>query len=481
MKKIITLIFYILSLQYAHSQNDMFANVEELLGKNIYVSSGNIYPCTYVMIGGKLKLAQKDKKHNYKINSRNYSVNSELYRYKKDDYIVMKDGSDIFFLKVKDFPIYLSMMRNESYWKDYVGTINAEYPYMDIVKGREYHGVTSDVVYDKLSKLSWTGFKREADNVVLTVSEVSKSGNVQKSFSLTPSMFAAQKGSVFVHKDNLNEYIEAYEARLAKERREQERRDSIYNCKLRLATAKEDMTFGDEENTTYVYEGDTIAIYTYNDSIGCFIGRYHFENLRFKDDDIKFIDEKYEKKLDSYLYEYVSENKDYLKKVGKKGFEDRFLLAFEYDSVKTEVWVNNLRTELKAYKDRLSYMKSHQIFITKAGYNYDGDQFGMDFTFYNCFGKTIKYIAITLACYNNVGDLQRDYFGHATKTVRGIGPIAADEEASFSWEKIFWDEYNIIKKCKITNITFTFKDGTIRSFKGIANIQKHFSSDAWDD
>ena len=84
-------------------------------------------------------------------------------------------------------------------------------------------------------------------------------------------------------------------------------------------------------------------------------------------------------------------------------------------------------------------MKKHQIFITKARYNYDGDQFGMDYTFYNCFGKTIKYVVVNLACYNNVGDLQRDYFVRATKTVRGIGPIAADEEASYSWEKIFWD------------------------------------------
>ena len=126
-------------------------------------------------------------------------------------------------------------------------------------------------------------------------------------------------------------------------------------------------------------------------------------------------------------------------------------------------------------------MKKHQIFITKARYNYDGDQFGMDYTFYNCFGKTIKYVVVNLACYNNVGDLQRDDFGRATKTVRGIGPIAADEEASYSWEKIFWDEYDVIKNCKITSITFTFKDGTTRSFKGIANIRNHFSSDAWDD
>ena len=481
MKKIFTILLALLSIHYAYSQSDTFTDVQDVLGKNIYVISGNINPCTYVMIEGKLKLVQKDKKHFYTVNARSYTIDSELYQYKKDEYIVLKGGTDIFFLKVNDNPIYLSLMRNESYWNGYVASLNEEYPYLDIEKGKEYHGTTSDVVYDKLSKLSWSGFKWNGDNTVLCGSEISKNGVTQKSFTISPSDFSAQRGTVFVHKNDVQPYIDAYEARLAKERREQERRDSIYNCKLRLATAKKDMIFGDDDNTTNVSDGDTIAIYTYNDSVECFVGRYHYENLRFNEDDIKFLDEKYEKKPGSYSYAYTSENKDYLKKVGKKGVQDRFLIAFEYDSVRTEAWANDLRAKIKAYKDRVSYMKSHQIFITKASYNYDGDQFGMDYTFYNCFGKTIKYIAVTLACYNNVGDLQRDYFGHATKTVRGIGPIAADEEASYSWEKIFWDEYDVIKNCKITSITFTFKDGTTRSFKGIANIRNHFSSDAWDD
>lgn len=481
MKKIFTILFALLSIHYAYSQNDTFTNVQDVLGKNIYVTNGNINPCTYVLIDGKLKLVQKDKKHYYTINSRSYTVDSELYQYKKDEYIVLKDGTDIFFLKVNDNPIYLSLMRNESYWSNYVASLNDDYPYLDIEKGREYHDSSSDVVYDKLSKLSWTDFRWNGDNIVLCASEVGKNGVSQNSFTITPSDFFIHKGTAFIHKNNVQEYINAYEVRLAREKRDQEIRDSIYNCKLRLATTQKDMLFGEEDNTTTIYEGDTIAIYIYNDSIGCFLGRYHYENFRFEEDDIKFLDERYEKKVGSFSYGYISESKDYLKKVGKNGIVDRFRLAFEYDSLRTEAWVNKLKAQLKAYKDRVSYMKSHQIFITKAGYNYDDDQFGMDYTFYNCFGKTIKYIAVTLACYNNVGDLQADYFGNATKTVRGIGPIGAEEEASYSWEKIFWDEYDVIKNCKITNITFTFKDGTKRSFKGIANIQNHFSGDAWDN
>ena len=480
MKRIFTILFALLSVHYVCAQ-DTFATVQDVTGKGIYIISGNINPFTYIMIDGKLKLVQKDKKHSYTVNSRSYTVDPELYQYKKDKYIVLKGGADVFFLKVNDNPIYLSLMRNESYWKSYIVSLNDNYPYLDIENGRDYHGLTSDVVYDKLSKLSWTGFKWNNDNAVLCASEVSKSGVQQKSFTIMPSVFSAQKGKVFIHKNDVQPYIDAYEARLAKERLEQERRDSIYNCKLRLATAKKDMTFGDDDHTTYVSDGDTIAIYVYNDSIDNFVGRFRFRNLRFEEDDIKFIDEKYERVPGSYTYDYISESKDYLKRIGEKGIEGRFNSAFTYDSVRTAAWVSDLRAKVKAYNDRVSYMKKHQIFITKARYNYDGDQFGMDYTFYNCFGKTIKYVVVNLACYNNVGDLQRDDFGRATKTVRGIGPIAADEEASYSWEKIFWDEYDVIKNCKITSITFTFKDGTTRSFKGIANIRNHFSSDAWDD
>ena len=119
--------------------------------------------------------------------------------------------------------------------------------------------------------------------------------------------------------------------------------------------------------------------------------------------------------------------------------------------------------------------------LFRSGYNYDGDQFGMNYDIYNCFGKTIKYVEITLTCYNTVGDVQRDYFGNSTKKVRGIGPIEPDDGGSYSWEKIFWDEYDVIKNCRITAIKFIFKDGTVKSFSGYANIRKHFSSDAWDD
>lgn len=153
MKRLLTLLLSVLCLQLAYSHNDTFCSIEELLGKDIYVTKGNIYPCTYIMIDGKLKLAQKDKKHVYYVTNRSYKVDSELYRFKKDDYIVLKGGGDIYFLKVNDNPIYLSLMKSESYWKEYLMSLNDDYPYMDIKKGRSFHAASSHIFYGELSKL----------------------------------------------------------------------------------------------------------------------------------------------------------------------------------------------------------------------------------------------------------------------------------------------------------------------------------------
>lgn len=174
-----------------------------------------------------------------------------------------------------------------------------------------------------------------------------------------------------------------------------------------------------------------------------------------------------------------SVDKNYLMSKKNEGIDGRLEVAYEYDNERTKQWLEELRGRIKAYENRVAYMKNRQIFITKAGYNYDDDQFGMNYDIYNCFSKTIKYVEITLTCYNNVGDVQRDYFGYSTKKVRGIGPIEPGDEGSYCWEKIFWDEYDVIKNCRITAIRFIFKDGTSKAFSGYANIRKHFTSNAW--
>lgn len=463
----------------ASAQNDLFSNVQEVPGKQVYVMPGNLTPCTYVLIDGKLKLVQKDKKHTYTITDRSYKVDSELYQFKKDRYLVLKGGQDIFFLKETDSPLYLSLLKNESVWIDYIRDLNSSYTFLDIEQGRKFHKTSATECYDKLSRLHWVGFSFSENDVNLEVDEVTESGLSKSNFVISNTQYKSLKDVAFIHKNNIQPYVTKYEERLAREKREKEIQDSIYNCKLRLATARKDMTFGSDDNEISVSEGDTIAIFNYNDTISMFIGRYHFNNLRLEENDIKFVDS--QNFGTTYNPKWTSVDKNFLMSKKSEGREDRFIIAYDYDTERTHRWLEDLRGKIQAYQDKVSYMKKNQIFITKAGYNYDGDQFGMNYDIYNCFVKTIKYVDITLTCYNTVGDVQRDYFGISTKKVRGIGPIEPDDVGSYSWEKIFWDEYDVIKNCRITAIKFTFKDGTVKSFSGYANIRKHFSSDAWDD
>ena len=104
----------------------------------------------------------------------------------------------------------------------------------------------------------------------------------------------------------------------------------------------------------------------------------------------------------------------------------------------------------------------------------------MYFDIYNCFSKTIKYVEFTMTNYNDVGDVQRDDLGRASRTVRGIGPIEKEEGGRYSWDDIFWDDRDVINKTRLTNVKFIFTDGSTKVFSGYANINKHMTSDAWD-
>lgn len=478
MRYILTIILGVAAMMSAYAQNDIFNSVQEVPGKQIYVMPGNITPCTYVLLEGKLKLVQKDKKHTYSITNRSYKVDPELYQYKKGRFLVLKGGQDIFFLKETDSPLFLSLLKNETVWIDYVRDLNNSYTFLDIEQGIKFHKSSATECYDKLSRLKWVGFTFSEKDVNLKVDEVTESGLSKNNFVISNTQYKSLKDVAFIHKNNIQPYITKYEARLAREKREKEIQDSIYNYKLRLATAKKDMTFCRDDDIR-ILEGDTIAIFNYNDTISMFIGRYHFNNFRLEENDIKFVDS--QNSGTSYNPKWTSVDKQFLMSKKSEGLEDRFIIAHNYDTERTNRWLKELRCKIQAYQDKISYMKKNQIFITKAAYNYDDDQFGMDYEIYNCFSKTIKYVEITLTCYNAVEDIQRDYFGDSTKKVRGIGPIEPGDGGSYSWEKIFWDEYDVIKKCRITAIKFTFKDGTVKSFRGNANIRKHFSNDAWDD
>lgn len=86
---------------------------------------------------------------------------------------------------------------------------------------------------------------------------------------------------------------------------------------------------------------------------------------------------------------------------------------------------------------------------------------------------------MTLVAYNAVGDVQRDDIGRSSVKVKGIGPIAPDESGTYDWDELFWDDNDIIERVVPTKITITFMDGTIKSFSGKSNIDKHRMYDCY--
>ena len=115
-----------------------------------------------------------------------------------------------------------------------------------------------------------------------------------------------------------------------------------------------------------------------------------------------------------------------------------------------------------------------QLFLEKQEYVYgEYDDFGLKFRIYNCFKKTIKYIEFTCVPYNAVGDVQGDWVGKRIARTKGIGPLEPGESASWSFDDMFYDKNDVIRRVRLTNIKFIFKDGSTLNFSGASNIDRH--------
>ena len=118
--------------------------------------------------------------------------------------------------------------------------------------------------------------------------------------------------------------------------------------------------------------------------------------------------------------------------------------------------------------------KKKQIFIWKQEYAYgDYGKFGLEWNFFNCYNKAIKYIELTIKPYNQVNDIQRDDFGRKEAKAKCIGPIESGDLATFTFDELFWDDNDLINKLKVSYIKITFMDNTTKVFSGIENVNKH--------
>lgn len=488
MKNLFVLLFTLFCFLTLNAQDDRFIDINAAKGKDVYVCDNSAVSVAYMVVDGKVKPLSKIKKSQLLIEGKTYTIERELYTFKKKTYIVLENDSETLLLKEEDAPLYLSSFVSKSYWQEKYNSYSNDYTYIDFKRYYVFHSVDANVEYDDLSHIEWRGLEITKNGAVYYLCEYNGTKPLNK-FDITNKFFEEYKDIYFIKKDNIQPYIDKYKARIAKEKRDKEIADSIANSKLRLAVATDEATFTVDERTINVYKGDTLAIFSYKPTDDKYVARFHLGNLLFEPSDIEFLDTKTTTTEGKYSWERktikTSKDADFLKSQGEKGREQRFDVAEAYDDVQTKIWLGKLKSAIDDYNKEVAYKKKNQIFITGIGYDYDSNEyssrFGMHFDVYNCFSKTIKYVEFTMTNYNAVGDVQRDDIGRATRTVKGIGPIEPEDGGRYSWDDIFWDDRDVIRKTRLTNVKFIFTDGTTKSFSGYANINKHMTSDAWDD
>jgi len=91
------------------------------------------------------------------------------------------------------------------------------------------------------------------------------------------------------------------------------------------------------------------------------------------------------------------------------------------------------------------------------------DGTGARFEVYNPTKKTIKYISFTVRGYNPVDDPITAKNGQYSISLKGVGPIAPEESAKYSWDYIWFS--GAFSYAKITYISITYMDGTIKNIE----------------
>jgi len=487
MKNFLLTFFLLCCTSSLYAQEDRFSDIGQIRGKEVYITDNSALDVAFTIVDGKVKPIKKNKNANITMAGKVYSVENDVYNYKKNNYVVLKSTDGTILLKEEDAPLYISSFVSKTYWQEKYDLYRNDYIFFDFKKYNQVHSKNATIKYDDLTNIEWRGLEVTDKGAIFYMSEYNGANPLGK-FKVTNKFFEESKDLIFIKKDNIQPYVEKYNNRLAKEKRDKEIADSITNSKLRLAIALDDANFKDDDRIINVHKGDTLAIFSYKALEDKFVARFHFSNLLFKSDDIEFVDTKSTTTEGKYSWDRKtiksSADADFLKRKGDEGKVQRFEVAAAYDDAQTEIYINRLKTAIDNYNKDVAYKRKNQIFITGIGYDYDSNEyssrFGMYFDVYNCFSKTIKYVEFTMTNYNAVGDVQRDDMGRASRTVRGIGPIEKEEGGRYSWDDVFWDDRSVIKKTRLTHIKFIFTDGTSKVFSGYTNINKHMSDNAWD-
>ena len=461
MKRIILIILVSLSSLYIYGQNDKFSTYAEMVGKEVtfYDAAQQIKALGKFLFvkneKGKL-VAVKDVTPFQSIqNGECFHVN-QIVTIKNKQYLECSSANEtIYFLVSEKYPI-LPNFRSATVWEEVLHSLREECPYLKLQDKQKY--AQNDIVLGKFVKVVWNKFEFPKT----MGSDVFFSYNHGRYTSRIP--YASIRRSDFASERDIQEEKERQDEE-ERRRVEQEKKDSIDDYIPIIARSKYHNSNWNEMidslgmDNHYVYAIINNKAYAYN-----------WEEKTVSLDSLVFDDEgRYQ----------------FLLRRGNKGLAIRKKIAFQQDSIMqlgVAHCIDSLRNLSQIAENNFyNELNRKQIFILKDLYSYSEYRFGKKFKFYNCFNKRIKYINITLTAYNGVGDIQRDDIGRSSAKLRGIGPIEKGDIAFFDWDDLFWDDNDIIDEVVITNITFTFFDGTTKSYSGRANIDKHRAGNCHED
>lgn len=461
LKRIILIILVSLSSLYIYGQNDKFSTYAEMVGKEVtfYDAAQQIKALGKFLFvkneKGKL-VAVKDVTPFQSIqNGECFHVN-QIVTIKNKQYLECSSANEtIYFLVSEKYPI-LPNFRSATVWEEALHSLREECPYLKLQDKQKY--AQNDIVLGKFVKVAWNKFEFPK-----TIgSDVFFSYNHGRYTSRIP--YASIRRSDFASEADVQEEKNRQDEE-ERRRVEQERRDSIDDYIPIIARSKyHDSDWNEMIDSLGMDNHHVYAIIDNKAHV------FHWEEKVVSLDSLVFDDE------GRYLF---------LLRRGNKGLAIRKKIAFQQDSImqlRVAHCIDSLRNLSRIAENNFyNELNRRQIFILKDLYSYSDYKFGKKFTFYNCFNKRIKYINITLTAYNGVGDIQRDDIGRSSAKLRGIGPIEKGDIASYDWDEIFWDDNDIINKVLITNISFTFFDGTTKSYSGKANIDKHRAANCYED
>ena len=461
MKRIILIILVSLSSLYIYGQNDKFSTYAEMVGKEVtfYDAAQQIKALGKFLFvkneKGKL-VAVKDVTPFQSIqNGECFHVN-QIVTIKDKQYLECTSANEtIYFLVSEKYPI-LPNFRSASVWEEVLHSLREECPYLKLKDKQKY--AQNDIVLGKFVKVAWNKFEFPK-----TIgSDVFFSYNHGRYTSRIP--YASIRRSDFASERDIQEEKRRQDEE-ERRRVELEKKDSIDDYIPIIARSKyHDSDWNEMLDSLGVDKHHVYAIIDNKAHV------YHWKEKTVSLDSLVFDDE---------------ERYQFLLRRGNKGLAIRKQIAFQQDSVMllgVAHCLDSLRNiSQRAENEYYNELNRQQIFILKDLYSYSEYRFGKKFKFYNCFNKRIKYINITLTAYNGVGDIQRDDIGRSSAKLRGIGPIEKGDIASYDWDELFWDDNDIINKVLITNITFTFFDGTTKSYSGKANIDKHRAANCYED